>query len=147
MLKPKSPPGWALAIIAVVTILLQGLDIYDPTAFMKDLGISDRDDARVIGMPSPFYLHKPITSNPSLSWSRPISRFNETNSIHADLDQSIRFPRRSTRQHNCLQIFSGRPRSSVVILPVAGTALEHYGVFPGGYGRSTSGGDVVWVRI
>lgn len=49
MLPQLSPPGWALLVIAALTIIMQTPNIYNPSAFMAEFGISNKPAAQLIG--------------------------------------------------------------------------------------------------
>lgn len=44
-----SPPGWALSVIAVLTIIMYAPSIYNPSAFMTEFRLSNEPAARLIG--------------------------------------------------------------------------------------------------
>lgn len=49
MIPQLSPPGWTLLVIAALTIIMQTPNIYNPSAFMAEFGISDKPVAQLIG--------------------------------------------------------------------------------------------------
>ena len=51
MVPQLSPPGWALLAIAALTIIMQTPNIYNPSAFMAEFGISNKPAAQLIGRP------------------------------------------------------------------------------------------------
>lgn len=51
MIPQLSPPGWALSIIAALTIIMQVPNIYNPSAFMVEYQISSGRAAQLIGEP------------------------------------------------------------------------------------------------
>lgn len=48
MIPQLSPPGWTLLVIAALTIIMQTPNIYNPSAFMAEFGISDKPVAQLI---------------------------------------------------------------------------------------------------
>ena len=46
---PESPPGWALGSIAVLTIIMQGPNVFNPSGFMKDFQLANEPAAKMIG--------------------------------------------------------------------------------------------------
>lgn len=47
---PKlSPPGWALAPLAIITIIMQIPNLYDPSAFMEEFQFTSAPAAQLIG--------------------------------------------------------------------------------------------------
>ena len=46
---PVSPPGWALASIAVLTIIMQSPNIFNASGFMKDFQLANEQAAKMIG--------------------------------------------------------------------------------------------------
>ena len=61
MLPHLSPPGWALSIIAVLTILMQAPNIFDPSKFMAEFKLTNKPAAQLIGEP-PFRSQDPLDS-------------------------------------------------------------------------------------
>lgn len=51
MMPQLSKPGWALSVIAALTIMLQTSNIYNPYAIMDEFKISNKADAQLIGKP------------------------------------------------------------------------------------------------
>lgn len=49
MVPQLSPPGWALSIIAALTIIMQTPNLYNPSAFMAEFEISNKPTAQLIG--------------------------------------------------------------------------------------------------
>ena len=44
-----SAPGWALASMAVITIITQLITIYDPSGFMRDFQVDSKPASQLIG--------------------------------------------------------------------------------------------------
>lgn len=53
-----SPPGWALSIMAVVTIIMQTPNIYNPSALMTEFQLSNKPAAQLIGKSNDLYAVK-----------------------------------------------------------------------------------------
>lgn len=51
MIPQLSPPGWTLLVIAALTIIMQTPNLYSPSAFMAEFGISNKPTAQLIGRP------------------------------------------------------------------------------------------------
>ncbi len=59
MIPHLSPPGWALSVIAALTIVIQIPNIYNPSDFMAEFQILNKAVAQLIGksrsfIPSPY---------------------------------------------------------------------------------------------
>ena len=46
---PQSPPGWSLGLIAMLTIVSQGLYVFNPSGFMRDYELQNGQAAKMIG--------------------------------------------------------------------------------------------------
>jgi len=44
-----SPPGWALSIMATLTIIMQAPNLYNPSAFMTEFNLASKPAAQLIG--------------------------------------------------------------------------------------------------
>jgi len=49
MIPQLSLPGWALALIATLTILMQAPNIYNPSTFMDEFKLTNKPAAQLIG--------------------------------------------------------------------------------------------------
>ena len=74
MIPQLSPPGWALSVIAAITIIMQIPNIYNPSALMAEFQISNKSEAQLIGNPrssteSPYYTAVVVRAKAMLSTS------------------------------------------------------------------------------
>ncbi len=44
-----SPSGWALSIMATLTIIMQAPNLYNPSAFMTEFNLASKPAAQLIG--------------------------------------------------------------------------------------------------
>jgi len=68
MVPHLSPPGWALSVMAALTIIMQTPNLYNPSAFMAEFQISSPAAAQLIGKPWSYARshrsHRSSTFNP-----------------------------------------------------------------------------------
>jgi len=66
-----SPPGWALSIIAILTIVMQAPNIYNPSAFMTEFNLTNKPAAQLIGQSThsiSVFLHRSLVTYHGQLW-------------------------------------------------------------------------------